>query len=262
MHTAFHKEDELGDPVAQDQLGAMQETPITSESEAGRLVEEDEKKDFNRRKMGGFLMELGLNILSSNRDDAGAAVGDAFGKTRADRTARKQASASEELAKQERERKQRREDESDTLKQEKADREVKKAERDARKEGRDISSADRNKLKLLQKDDGTYEYVDIKKGRVYDAAGKELRGVQKSDSSNALTVGQEAIQRRDAQKRLDDKIKAIRENPTTEEDEALGFDSTDAEITKYAISQLGERDRQLFERNPPDDIKDYDELTY
>lgn len=252
--TAFSEEGKYGPPEDSGPVGPTDE-------EMGRPAYEQEQqealaqKNFNRRKMGGFLMELGLNILASNRDDAGAAVGDAANKTRADRTERKRVQAATDLATSERERKRRREDESDTLKEE-------KAARERRREKRDISSADRSKLKLLQKEDGTYEYVDIQKGEVLGADGKYLRGVTKADKSKTLNVGQEEIKRRAAQGRLDDRMNAIRDNPTTEEEDALGYDPTYAKIVKHALSQLSEADRQLFDRNPPDDIKDFDELQY
>jgi len=201
---AFQTEDQFGDPLPQDQLGARPEQPVTSESEAPRLAEEQAAKDFNRIKMGGFLMELGLNILASNRDDAGEAVGQAFQQTRSDRTERRRVSAAEELAKQDRERKIRREDESDTLKQEKADREVAAAKRAE-------SAADRDKLIKLDLEDGSVGYYKKQEGIIYDSEDPLTRKPVKTSKANQdrLTRNNKETSRRAVRGAIADKLKEI-----------------------------------------------------
>ncbi|KKN01927.1 hypothetical protein LCGC14_1122780 [marine sediment metagenome] len=225
MHTAFHKEDELGDPVASDQLGAPQQQPVTSKSEAPRLAKEQEAKDFNRVKMGGFLMELGLNILSSNRDDAGAAFGDAANKTIAARDQRKRTRAAEDLAASERERKTRREDESDSLKEE-------KAARERRKEKRDIDKAELDKLQKFEMGDGSVGYYEKAEGPVYDESGKKI-DLGKKDKDRLSLSSQEASYR-DLRRAIGSELKMIEDGAY----DAIDYDATDAEKLAYAKKKV------------------------
>lgn len=239
--TAFHEE-QSGPPVDSGPLGPTND-------EMGRPAFEKQQqadlatKRFNRAKMGGFIMELGINILASNREDVGGAIGEAFNATSSARTERRRISAAENLATQERERRTRREDASDILKQEKADRDITKAERD--------------KLDRIQDDDGYYEYVDVKKGKVYGEDGTLLRGTTKADK-NKLTLGQERIDRRDAQRRLDDMMGAIKDTPSDEDEEILGYSPTEADTLKLAISRLSKRDQALLGKIE-DEVEDYKE---
>ena len=261
MHTAFHKEDDLGDPVAQDQLGAVQEQPVTSKSEAPRLAQEEQVKKFNRNKMGGFLMEFGLNILASNRDDAGGAVGEAGTTMLAQGRERKRARAAEGLAAEERERKQRREDEADSLKQEKAAREVAKAARDERKEERDISKSELDKLERFYLADGSVAFYEKKEGVVYDSEDPETRKEIKVDKKTRgyLTAGQSATGVYRARARLDAKMAEIapkgRVSPRNKEAiKAIGKSPSNAELAEYALGLLDEVDRLII-RNDKDDGK-------
>jgi len=266
-HTAFHKEDQFGDPLPQDQLGAPTEQPVTSESEAPRLAAEHEKKMFNRRKMGGFLMELGLNILSSNRDDAGAAVGEAFQTTRTARTGRRQAAASEELAKQERERKIRREDESDILKQEKADRAAAKEERAARGEARAISKADLDKLDSYTREDGTVVKIAREAGTVYDVDGtplvpRDAKKIISATSGAATTRDQARALRQRVKDLLDRAVEGFEGDPGFDEIQALGESPTQAQVEDLAKKQLNREMPNYYNFTVDDDIQDYETLQY
>lgn len=147
-------------------------------------------------------MELGLNILSSNRDDAGAAVGDAFGTTRSARTERKRTRAAGELATAERERKQRREDESDSLKQEKADREVAASERAK-------SKADLDKLQKFELKDGSIAFYEKKEGPVYGEDGKKI--ILDKKDKDRQSASSRAVTRRTVMRSIGDNIIAIKE---------------------------------------------------
>jgi len=264
---AFPQEDQFGDPLAQDQLGAMKQQPVTSESEAPRLAEEHEKKMFNRRKMGGFLMELGLNILSSNRDDAGEAVGQAFQTTTAARTERKRVSASEELAKQERERKIRREDESDILKQEKAERDVAKEERAARGEKRAVTKAELDKLDSYTREDGTVVKIAREEGTVYDVDGTPLvpRDAKKiiSATSGAATTRDQARALRQRVKDLIDRaVEGFEGDPGFDEVQALGESPTQEQLENLAKQQLNREMPGYYNFKVKDGVQDYETLQY
>ena len=216
--TAFHEEEEQAGgssafiPSAPTEEAMGPPTGLNDEQAAAQ------ESKFNRSKMGGFLMELGLNILSSNRDDAGAAVGDAFGKTRADRDTRKKTQAAESLAQSERERETRRQDEADENKRAKEARAVRRAEIAEAEEGRKVSKAERDRVEKSQKDE------------------------------DKLTTGQEAIKGRAAEQRLDDMINAISDTPTKEDEKKLGFDPTRDEVIDYALTRISARDRKLLEQ--------------
>ena len=199
-----------------------------------------QKKSFNRRKMGGFLMELGLNILSSNRDDAGAAVGDAFGRTVASREQRKRTSAAESLATSEREREQRRQEESDQFKRN-------KEEREQRKEVRDQIASERSGLVEITNADGTVEFVDKRKGKVYLESGEEARKATKydTDRSDFLSAGGRETTARANRRAIDDMVGAIKEEIGVSSDpaiESLGDGEDYMQIVQLAKKRLMQQD--------------------
>ena len=220
-----------------------------------------EKKAFSRRKMGGFLMELGLNILASNRDDAGGAVGEAFGKTRSARTERKRVRAAESMAESERTRKTRREDEADLYKRN-------EEERKQRKEIRDQIKSETDNLVEMVQADGTSEYVNKKEGKVYLESGEESRKATKydKDRSDFLSAGGRETTARANRRAIDEEIGTIKEEVAgmSEAPELKGLSESSkyAEFVEIAKARLKEHGYTgpLFE--PKEKTKDYDELDY
>lgn len=141
--------------------------------------EEKKKPKWDRKRMGGFLMEFGLRMLASDRDDAGAAFGDAALGTISARDERKKTAAAEELAKQERERKVRREDEADLHKREKAARDKKAAARAETEEARKAERYKKEGYVRVDLPDGGVAFgkMNEETGHVEDPQGKELKGV-------------------------------------------------------------------------------------
>ncbi len=225
------------------------------------LNDEQAKPKFDRKQMGGFLMELGFNILASNREDAGGALGDAYGKTTASRDARKRQGSADKLAADDRARTQRRQDEGDLHKRN-------AEERAQRKEKRDIQKAELDKLEQFKLEDGTVAYYGKSEGPVLDKNGEKIKldSLSKKDRDK-LTAGQTAIDVRHAQDRFDKRIAAIKEDISSFDEqltEELGENPTDAEVGEYAMKQLDERDRILLGGKAPskEDIQDYDTLDY
>lgn len=226
------------------------------------------KKIFNRRKMGGFLMELGLNILASNRDDAGGAVGDAFNQTRSARDELRRTRAAEDMAKSERKREMRREDEADTLKQEKADREVAKAARDEAKAERDANKAELDKLHEFELEDGSVAFYEKREGPVTDKAGNKIK-LSKKDKDKLGAASKEASYR-DLRRAIGVELGNIEEEmpdelylngePTWDERLALAKERVKGQMKTARALYNGDDvdDIELAE----DDIKDYNELSY
>lgn len=251
------EQDQFGGPLPQGQSAPEEQSgPAFIEADEKAAVE---KKEFNRVKMGGFLMELGLNILSSNRDDAGAAVGDAFGKTRSDRDTRKRTEAAESMAQSDRERKQRREDESDSLKQEKAGRE-KAAEKRA------ITKGERDKLTRIQKGDGSYEYVNIQKGIVFGEDKTTLIGKLTKDQDDRISANQRLTDDRNTRKELTAERRLIEEKigMTFDDDIAgLGDNPSFKEIVNLAKVRLGLEGYKFQGTDPADEEpKNYSEVNW
>ncbi len=192
-----------------------------------------EKKKFNRSKMGGFLMELGLNILSSNRDNAGAAVGDAFGKTVADRDTRKRTAAADSLAQSEREREERRQDEADEHRRDKEARDVRKAEIDDAKESRAAEKAKADKLAGKDED---------KLGASGEATNVRQAKERFDEIVETAWLGLE-----DIGSKLNKRLVGI-----------LGEDPSSADMYAYARKELDKKDRALLDKSPPENYKTRD----
>ncbi len=142
----------------------------------GEAPKPEGKPKWDRKRMGGFLMEFGLRMLASDRDDAGEAFGEAALGTMEARDQRKKTAAAEELAKQERDRKQRREDEGDLHKREKEKRDARAAELREKDEARKVEDQAKKGLVRVKQDDGSFIYASIKKGRLVDEEGNTVYG--------------------------------------------------------------------------------------
>ncbi len=167
--TAFGGKKNLGSEftVQEGDMGAL-----------GKDIEpgEAKKPKWDRRRMGGFLMEFGLRMLASDRDDAGEAFGEAALGTISARDERKKTKAAEELAKQERERKTRREDEADKHKRDKAARDARAGKRAEAEEKRKVKDQAAKGLVAVKQDDGSTIYAKIQKGKLVDEEGNTVYG--------------------------------------------------------------------------------------
>jgi len=141
-----------------------------------------DKPKWDRKRMGGFLMEFGLRMLASDRDAAGA-FGEAGLGTMQARGERKKTKAAEDLATSERERKQRREDEGDLHKREKAARDKRAEGRAVKDEERKAEKAEREGLTRITMPDGKVEYGKIVDGVVTRKDGTEIKGIDPSQQS-------------------------------------------------------------------------------
>ncbi len=149
---------------------------------------EEKKPKWDRRQMGGFLMEFGLRMLASNRDDAGEAFGEAALGTISARDERKKTAAAEEMNKQERERKVRREDESDLHKREKAARDARAEKRAEAEEARKVADQASKGLVKVKQDDGSFIYAKIKEGKLVDEDENTVYG-----ETDELSLSQQSI---------------------------------------------------------------------
>lgn len=167
--------------VQEGEMGAL-----GGEIESGQAAGETEgggKPKWDRKRMGGFLMEFGLRMLASENKTTAGAFGEAALGTIDARDKRKKTKAAEDLAKSDREREQRREDEGDLHKRQKAERDKRKEARDIKKAERDAEKADREGLTRIVMPDGTVEYGKIKDGVVTRKDGTEIQGIDPSTQS-------------------------------------------------------------------------------
>jgi hypothetical protein len=149
---------------------------------------EGKKPRWDRKAWGGFLMEAGLRILASNRDDAGGAIGEGVLGTMEAQRGRGIEDANRTVAMEELERDRMRDAASDR-RAESADQRAGRAESRAdRQEDRLAESSTWNnrriqaglKDKTLEKivaEDGTTYYVEKKEGMVRDEDGKPIKAM-------------------------------------------------------------------------------------
>ena len=145
-------------------------------------IDAKNKKAEQRRAMGGFLMDVGLRILASNRPTAAGAFGEGVLGAQQVRRDRSRQDAADKMVTEDRERKARREDESDTMARQ---REMRAQEKHASSEKRMEDKAEADGLVKIVKDDGTIEFVPIKEGPVLGKDGAELRQATSADISAA-----------------------------------------------------------------------------
>jgi len=146
-------------------------------------------KNEKRRAMGGFLMEMGLHILASNRDDAAGAIGEGALATMDARRKRATESEDRSIAKKELERQRHRQDEADARAKREEARAVEKEKRDVEKWNIDKKrlqqDADSGNLVKIVDKEGVVRFVPKKAGPVYDEDGKFVRQATADDISAA-----------------------------------------------------------------------------
>jgi len=149
----------------------------------------DKKRLSDRRAMGGFLMDVGIRILASNRDDAGGAIAEGVLSTRQTRKDEARQKSADEVAAADRERKIRREDAADEAAKLKSARDEEKYQYDKSQRAADEQARERKGMvKTINKKGETYYYdpLDPKKGAyVEDADGNRVRSDTAMDLSKA-----------------------------------------------------------------------------
>lgn len=187
----------------------------TALSDYGITVDKQKEADAaekarleQRYAMGGFLMDVGLRILASNRDDAAGAIGEGILGAQEARTAKKDKAEDKKTAAEDRERKQRREDESDERSEAE---EVRKANKfaydESQREEKEKRAAQAQLEKIVQSD-GTILYANPKEGILVDENGEKVRtmtdeearkysrqGIDKSASDTAIRRNMNSIQK-------------------------------------------------------------------
>lgn len=129
-----------------------------------------ETEGWDRNAMGGFLTEMGLRMIASDKEGIQGVAQGAL-DTQAAGVARKDKAEAKALADADAERARRREDVSDT--------------QQARKMELAEEKAARDKLEKITDKDGKVTYVDIEKGTVTDENGEPIREATAADLSAA-----------------------------------------------------------------------------
>lgn len=249
--------------------------PFKTQGEA--FVDAKNKKDkpkWDREAWGGFLMEAGLRILASNKQDAGGAIGEGVLGTM---DARRQRAEQERLRKiqmEELERQRRRDKAADERAEERLD-----LERD--REGRLVSQEDRlNKatearirqinhnisagnFDMVQDKDGKYHVVKTDQpGLLRDAEGNPIEGETAADMSRAqLETWQRQItrDRADLYKQVRKELEGFPMDPAVE-----AIQNADPKDRKKLIDQVvEERLRRIYQggiSRPPSDELDYNDM--
>jgi len=161
----------------------------------------EEKPKWDRQQMGGFLMEFGLRMLASNRQDAGGALGEGAIGTMDAREERRKTRAAEDLATSERKRTQRRQDEADLHRREKEKRDVRAAELREKDEGRKQSEEKRKAKAAEQKGlvattnkDGEIFYGELEKGYIVDPdTGERMKATTAILSASGSRAAKDAV---------------------------------------------------------------------
>ena len=141
------------------------------------------KKKEQNAAMAAFIMETGLRILASTRPDAAGAFGEGVLGTMDATRGRNRQAAQDKLDAAERERKIRREDESDEMARQKATLDRQKYEED--KEREDIRLEREGLVKMTDEDTRFAEYVKIKEGLITNSEGVPIRQATSSELSAA-----------------------------------------------------------------------------
>lgn len=163
---------------------ALQDYGVQMDEGKERKLAEKKKAD-NRRAMGGFLMDVGIRMLASNRQDAGGAFGEGMMGARQSRKEDKRQAAQDQLKADETERQRRREDTADEAAKLRAQQQTEKYEYEKTQRGTKEAKAEREGLAQIVAKDGTVHYVNIEEGTVEDEDGVPIRKATAEDLSAA-----------------------------------------------------------------------------
>lgn len=156
-------------------------------------IEEKEAKKKKRQAMGGFLMEVGLRILASNRDDAGGAIAEGALGTMESRRQRKEQEEMKSIATAEMERKAKLEERAETRAEKGLGLEERRTAAEEKRAAAAKTSADakaaadrKDRLEKITTTDGEVLYVDPAAGWVKDPeSGERIREATIADLSAA-----------------------------------------------------------------------------
>jgi hypothetical protein len=203
------------------------EASMESKSMTSRNVQADKAKNQKiqqRRAMGGFLMELGINILSSQRGDAGGAIGEGLKTTFVERRARGQEDMAQSAAQAESTRKAGLEASAETRAAAKDTRE--QEEHEAKKESGTLASgpyADNN----FERQWRFYKEAYTKDGKPEDEMRKDFLGYYNRESR---------LTKADRQRMIDDARSAINDGEAAAPDD--WYDMTVSEQNDYIKTQI------------------------
>ncbi len=234
------------------------------------IVPGEEKPKWDRRQMGGFLMEFGLRMLASNRETGGEAFGEAAIGTMDAREERRKTKATEDLATAERKRTQRREDEADLHRREKEKRDVRASElrekdekRKVREEGRKAKEAKRKGLVQTTNEAGEVFYGEIKAGYIVDPdTGEKMKATSAILSASGTRAARDALAgaKQTATRDLD---KAIAGGPGSKDPEvrAMKYEKDQAKLDKLRKAWIKKR-VDSFDYAAKDDDETVEYLEY
>lgn len=177
-----------GMPAFKTQEQALADIELKKEE---RAQKKEELRREKRRAMGGFLMEMGLRILSSGREDAAGAIGEGALGTIGARRGREAAAKEAEIAEAERKRKADLAERAETRLQKESDARIKEMEKPD--------------LAQITDKDGNVIYVEEQAGYVTDDKGNRVRKATDSE----LSAAQRETTRRAEQSQLQSERRAV-----------------------------------------------------
>lgn len=201
-----------------------------------------EKKAKNRHAMGGFLMDVGLRILASNREDGGGAIGEGVLGAQQSRRDTKRQDAADTMAAEDRTRKQSREDESDAMARQREARQVEESEYKKGRRGAQEEKEAREGLAQITDKEGLVQYVKIEEGLITDKEGVPIRKATAKEVSAAQE--QTNIRQREGQfqKERGNIQKIVDEGFETEDSELNAIIAeTDGDIRREMIADLAKK---------------------
>ena len=222
----------------------------------------EEKRLENRRAMGGFLMDVGLRILASNREDVGGAIGEGVLGAQQARADKKRLADEDrikaedrDIAKADRTRKQEREDKSDSRAIAKEDRDAEQSAYDKSQRGEQEKKVKAGRMSKIVTEDGTVLYVDPSDPSsaeyVYDSEGNKIIA-----KDVGLSAAQIATNTRAYNAKVNSKVEKMKAQ--TEYDlernypalEGLSGEARIAAIIKIAQEEVGSQGNTPADNDP------------
>lgn len=239
-------DENAGQPAFKTKEAALSDNKAKTK---GFVEDADKKKREQRAAMAAFLTETGLRILASQRSDAGEAFGEAVLGTMDSNAKKKRQEANDKMQAAELERQHGREDTKDTMAKQ--------------KRAEEAAGAERDKLEKIVKPDGTIEYVDITKGKVFGEDGTELREATPAD----LSAAQIATNIRAYDSKLNSKVEKIKAMDSYERERAydelkgLKGKAMRDKIIELAKQELADQGVNEPAQDASTDVLDWDNMS-
>lgn len=230
---------------------------------AGLKKNKDEavaKKKAQRDAIAAFLMETGLRVLASTREDVGGAFGEAALGTMESGAARKRQAAQDKMAADENERKNKRQDAADEAARVREARDAEQYEYDKSQRGVKEAEAERKGLAQIVAKDGTVHYVNIEEGTVEDEDGVPIRKATTEDLSAAQRATDARAKERQVISERNRIRKAVAEGYTDNPELQAIMDEKDPAKAREMINALA--DKNLTIEGSEDNVTDYDSLDW